>query len=189
MKTNTIIFLISVLLVLSYGCSVGDEPTGRSDRFDFRQINWGATLEKVKETESTAPTEENPSVITYIGELEGMPAIIGYLFQENKLTRAGYVMTESYQEPEMYVRDFNKLREYYTMSYGRPSYDMVNWKEGVQSNIETDAYAQAACDGDAKYMAGWGTEGSMVKLMLHGRDGKCELGVMYESKHFYVGPK
>jgi hypothetical protein len=189
MKRYIIILLFPVVSILALGCSIDEELKDKSDRFDFRQTNWGANHERVKGSESSAPTDENTDVITYVGEFEGMPAIVGYLFQDEKLTRAGYVMTKSYQEPEMYVRDFNKLRDFYTMTYGKPSYDMVNWNEDAQSNIKTDAYAQVACDGDVQYLAGWGTQGSMVRLMLHGKDGKCELGVMYESLRFYVGPE
>jgi|GEM_PF-1194279 len=189
MKKLIIVLLFPVVSILALGCSIDEELKNSSDRFDFRQAFWGMTQEKVKETESGVPTEEMPDVITYVGEFEGMPVLIGYLFEEDTLTRAGYVMTDSYPEPEDYVRAFSKLRDFYTMSYGRPSYDMVNWEEGVQSNIKTEAYAQAACDGEVQYLAGWGTQGSMVRLKLHGRDGKCELGVMYESKKYYVGPE
>lgn len=184
MKKYIIILLFPLLSILSFGCSadqVSDEP-------DFRNASWGMTQEQVKETESSPPTEELPNVITYVSEFEGMPAVIGYLFDDGKLTRAGYVMTESYDEPGMYVNDFNKLRDLHTTKYGTPAYDTLNWKEGAESDINTYDYPKAACDGELQYMAGWDTRGSLVKLMLHGRDGKCELGVMYESKQYYLKP-
>ncbi len=184
MKKYIIILLFTVVSILTYGCSTDEKINDKSDGLDFRNTSWGMTQEEVKATESIPPTDEQPTVITYVSEFEGMPSVIGYLFEDGKLTRAGYVMTKSYEEPGMYVGDFNKLRDFHTTKYGKPAYDSVNWKEGAESDIKTEAYPQAACDGDAQYMAGWLTEGSMVKLMLHGRDGKCELGVMYESKQY-----
>ena len=189
MKKYIVILLFSVVSMLALGCSVDEEMKVRSDKVDFRQASWGMTQEEVKETENSVPTEEMPNVITYVNEFEGIPVITGYLFEDGKLNRAGYVMTNSYPEPEDYVRDFNKLRDSYTASYGRPSYDMLNWKEGAQSDIGAKAYAQAACDGDVQYLAGWDRDESVVRLMLHGRDGKCELGVMYESKQYYINPE
>ncbi len=185
MKKYINILLFQLVLVLLFSCS-SDKGGGE---YDFRNTSWGMSQEQVKESESEPPTEELPNVITYVSEFEGMPAVIGYLFDDGKLTRAGYVVTKSHEEPNMYVNDFVKLRDFHTMKYGRPAYDTVNWNEGAESDIKTEDYPQAACDGQLQYTAGWETQGSLVKLMLHGREGKCELGVMYDSKQYYVVPE
>ena len=188
MKKYILMALVLTLQLVIYACSF-DEEVRRSDRYDFRNVHWGATSEKVKESETEDPTDVQANVITYSGELDGMPAIVGYLFEEDKLVRAGYVITEAHEEPSSYVQGFNKLRDFYTSTYGRPAYDIVDVEGDTQENIRTDAFAEAACEGRAQYLAGWGTDGSMIRLKLHGRDGSCELGVMYESKHFYVAPE
>ena len=189
MRTYILFLLLPVVIIISYGCKIDEEISSRSDRFDFRQSFWGMNQERVKETESSSPTDEKPNIITYDGEFQGMPVIVGYLFEEDKLVRAGYLMTEKYDEPDLYLQDFFTLRDYYTNKFGRPSYDTMNWRSDVESNVKAGSYAQSACNGELRYLAGWGTHGSMVRLKLHGSDGKCELGVMYESKHYYVAPE
>lgn len=189
MKTNIIIVLLTVLSIFTYGCSVDDDRPGSTDKFDFRNTYWGMTHQKVKESEDGTPDNEKTEVITYSGEFEGMPAIIGYLFEDGKLVRAGYLMTESYGEPELYMKDFDSLKDYFTRTYGKPEYDMGNWREGVEPSKRPDEYLDAVCGGDLQYLAGWGTDSTMVRLKLQGNAGKCELGVMYESKQWYVTPE
>jgi len=185
MKINIIIVFLTVLSIFTYGCKRSEE----SEKFDFRNVYWGMSQENVKESEAMAPGEEKPGVITYIGEFEGKPAIIGYLFEEGKLARPEYLMTESYDEPAVYVQNFNSLKDYYTKTYGSPTYDTVNWKEGASQAMGPGKFPEAACKGDLQYLAGWGTHGSMVRLKLQGNKGKCELGIMYESKQWYVIPE
>lgn len=182
---NILILLFAVLSFAAYGCN----RSGEDERFDFRNTHWGMSQEKVKASEATPPGDVRPEVITYSGEFEGRPAIVGYLFDDGKLVRAGYLMTESYDTPEAYVENFNSLRDYYTQAYGRPSYDALSWKEGASQAMGPGKFPEAACKGDLQYLAGWGTHGSMVRLKLQGAGGKCELGVMYESKHLYVIPE
>ena len=106
MNINIIIVLLAALCVFTYGCN----RSGDGEKFDFRNAHWGMSPEKVKESEAMAPGDEKPGVITYSGEIEGKPAIVGYLFDDGKLVRAGYLVTESYDTPEAYVQNFDSLK-------------------------------------------------------------------------------
>jgi hypothetical protein len=143
MNINIIIVFLAVLSIFTYGCN----RSGDTEKFDFRNAYWGMSRDQVKASEPNPPGSDNAQAITYRGEFEGRPAIVVYLFEDGKLVRAGYLMTESYDTPEAYVENFNSLRDYYTQAYGRPSYDALNWKEGASQAMGPGKFPEAACKG------------------------------------------
>ncbi|MCL4246109.1 MAG: hypothetical protein KJ002_13430, partial [Candidatus Dadabacteria bacterium] len=59
---------------------------------DFRNAKWGMTKDEAKASEKLPVSDELPEAITYVSELGGEPAIIGYVFNdEGHLMRAGYL--------------------------------------------------------------------------------------------------
>jgi hypothetical protein len=141
--------------------------------------------EQVKATEDTEPTGDKPEVITYRGEVEGIPVIIGYVFDGDKLTRAGYLMRGSYEDPNSYISDYDKVKEYLIKYYGSPAEDNVVWDEGEEVQ-DPALYGESVCAGKLGYSTMWSDGVTVIRENLNGKDGKCSHGVTFESLELYI---
>ncbi len=156
--------------------------------FNFRKTTWGMSRDQVKASESDTPTEDRPEVVTYTGEYGGIPSIIGYMFEGDKLVRAGYLMRSTSEDPESYVGDYEKVKENLIKEYGAPAEDKVDWGEGEELQYK-DKPGAAVCGGKLAYSASWVKDGTVIKETLGGVEGKCRHGVMFESIELYLKPK
>ena len=133
MKKFLLLVFAAALGFAAVSCRDGkDSKTKEGGEFSFRKTTWGMSREQVKASEDTTPTGDNPEVITYRGEVEGIPAIVGYLFDGDKLTRAGYLMQGSYEDPNSYISDYNKVKDFLINEHGTPAQDEVVWAEGEE---------------------------------------------------------
>jgi len=156
---------------------------------DFRKAKWGMTKDEVKASEKLPVSEELPGVVTYVGELGGKPAIIGYVFNaEGQLMRAGYLVDNYDIPPGDYVAAFEKAKRDMGVRLGRPSADGIEWASGVQDETDPEKFGEAACAGKLQYAVSWINDRTAVNLTLDGDGGKCRLGAMYDSMDLYVVP-
>lgn len=178
------------MLAVSFGfaaVSCGDRDDAKTKNvpeFNFRKTTWGMSRAQVKESEATEPTGEKTDVVTYRDELEGIPVIVGYLFDGDTLTRAGYLMRGSYEDPGKYIEDYKKVKELMIVNYGAPAQDEIRWNEGEES-LDPAKYGEAVCGGKLTYITVWTDGVTVVRESLRGEDGKCSHGLMFESIALY----
>lgn len=154
--------------------------TTKAPEFNFRKTKWGMTRDQVKAAEDSQLTGEKTEVVTYRDEFEGIPVIVGYMFDGEKLTRAGYLMRGTYEDPNKYIDDYNKIKESMIKVYGAPARDELQWKEGEESQ-DPAQFGKAVCDGKLTYFTIWTDGVTMIRERLMGEDGKCSHGLMFES--------
>jgi len=159
--------------------------TTNAPEFDFRKTKWGMTRDQVKAAEGSQPTGEKTEVVTYRDELEGIPVIVGYIFDGEKLVKAGYLMRGKYEDPNKYIDDYNKIKESMISVYGAPAQDELQWKEGEESQ-DPAQFGKAVCDGKLTYFTIWTDGVTMIRERLIGEDGKCSHGLMFESVDLYL---
>lgn len=184
------VLLIAAALILAAGVSAcresGDTGGGSGD---FRNAKWGMTKDEVKASEKLTLSDELPEAVTYVGELGGKPAIIGYVFnEEGQLIRAGYLVDDEQIPPDDYVAAFEKAKKDMGVGLGMPSTDRMLWTSGVQDVTDPEKFGEATCEGKMRYLAGWADERTAINLTLDGYEGKCRLAAMYDSMDFYVLP-
>lgn len=156
---------------------------------DFRKAKWRMTKDEVKASEKLPVSEELPGVVTYVDELGGKPAIIGYVFNaDGQLMRAGYLVDNYDITPKDYVAAFEKARKDMGVRLGKPSVEGMEWASGVQDEMDPEKFAEAACAGRLQYAASWINDRTAVSLTLDGEEGHCKLGAMYDSMDLYVVP-
>lgn len=161
-----------------------DAKTKNAPEFNFRKTTWGMSRARVMESEDTEPTGEKADVVTYRDELEGIPVIVGYLFDGDTLTRAGYLMRGSYEDPGKYIEDYKKVKELMIMNYGAPAQDELRWNEGEESQ-DPAKYGEAVCGGKLTYITIWTDGVTVVRESLRGEKGMCSHGLMFESVALY----
>jgi hypothetical protein len=64
---------------------------------DFRSAFWGDSMETVKEHEEGEPVHETTDILGYKESVAGLKMLVGYIFTQNKLTRAKYIVQDSGQ--------------------------------------------------------------------------------------------
>jgi hypothetical protein len=186
MKKLLLLVLAVSLGLAALSCRDRNETgTKKAAEFNFRKTTWGMSRDQVKASEDTKPTGEKPDVVTYRDELDGIPAIVGYLFDGDKLTRAGYLMRGSYDDPNKYIEDYDKVKESMIKTYGAPAQDEMHWKEGEESQ-DPAQYGKAVCDGKLRYTTVWTDGVTMITERLGGENGNCKHGLMFESIDLYI---
>ena len=118
-----------------------------------------------------------------------MSAFIGFNFEDKKLLRAGYLMREKYEDPNSFIKDFERIKQKLIEEYGSPSSDEIGWKEGETIEEDPEKFGEAVCEGRLMYDTIWETAKSLIKLRLDGLNGKCQLGLQYESIDLFVIPR
>lgn len=172
------------LAILALACSGqggGEKKPSGKDSVDFRQARWGMSQDEVKSTEKSSPTDERPEVITYREDYDGIPALIGYVFEGGKLVSGGYVFMERHEEPGDYIRDYESLKKSLVEEYGKPIVDRVDWKEGEVPEEDPAMFGEAVCSGRLRYLSLWETDTTLLKLTLDRRKDHCQVAIQFES--------
>jgi hypothetical protein len=187
---------IFLLFLISFGvafiaCSRDKNGNNESKErtYNFRNVRWGMSQEEVQASEKLTPATKRPDLILYRGEHDGMRALIGFNFEDKKLVRAGYLMRESYEDPNSFIKDFQRMKQQLIEEYGSPASDEIGWKEGETVEEDPEKFGEAACEGKLMYYTVWETAKSLIKLRLDGLNGKCQLGLQYESIDLFVIPR
>ncbi len=186
MKKFLLLVFAAALGFAAVSCRDGkDSKTKEGGEFSFRKTTWGMSREQVKASEDSAPTGDKPDVITYRGEIEGIPVIVGYLFDGDKLIKAGYLMQGSYEDPNSYVSDYNKIKDFLIDEHGTPAQDEVVWAEGEEVD-DPGKFGESVCGGKLRYSTFWADGVTVIRQSLDGEDGKCKHGVMFESVEYSI---
>jgi hypothetical protein len=152
---------------------------------DFRKTRWGMSPAQVKLTENAAPVSETglppyDLAISYRGKYEGLDSEIGYLFTNDKLVLGGYAVTNKYQDPEQYVKDYDRIKGVLTGEFGKPASDEKVWSAGGQEE-KPGAYGKAVTEGRLVLQTAWHTPETEIFLTLEGGNVNTILSVLYYS--------
>jgi hypothetical protein len=154
---------------------------------DFRNTRWGMSPAQVKLTENGKPVSETELppyelAITYKGKYEGLDAEIGYMFSKDKLVLGGYAVTNKYEDPAQYIRDYQKLKGVLSTEYGAPARDDKVWSPGEKEGETTaEAYGKAVTEGKLVMQTAWTAPETQVFLTLEGGNVNTILSVLYYS--------
>lgn len=148
--------------------------TGVVGAADFRNVDWGMTREAVIAEEGT-PEYEDGAMLAYEVELYDKKFALGYMFYNNVLTNARYMLFEdpSGTEYKSLVEDLN---EGLTKKYGEPEGRGIVWIDDTYKHNPTK-FDLAVSVGDV-----------IVQYMYEDSDTEILFGVMGEGYNdkFYV---
>ncbi len=187
MKSSvSVFFTIMVLALLIFACSRSDENTGGDSKSELKlsNIRWGITLDEVKFSETGTPYEEKDNLILYKDQFEDIDSTLGYIFEDGKLVKAGYLFYENYEQPDKYIEDYERVKGVLIDNLGAPVLDEVKWTDEEQID-QADPTGKAVCEGEIIYRSQWVSEDSVVTMHLEGANNKCRQGVIFESKEHF----
>ena len=157
----------------------------------FRQTLWGMAKEQVRKTELSKFIKEDKlngemkglDMIIYQDNINGLDCMIVYYFAKNKLTRARYLFIESHSSKNLYISDFNKIKEQLTKKYSLPIRDEKMWLDDLYKG-DIYNYGMAISIGHLRYIAEWDIEEAYIQLLLTGDNYKISHWVEYTGKAF-----
>ena len=146
---------------------------------DFRKTLWGMTKAEVKHAEKAYPLSENETYITYKDRIMGLDATVGFHFADDSLIEACYAFREYYQDRDLYLRQYERIKLILTRMHGRPIID-----RDLSSPCEEDG----CCAGpvseadDNMFIVEWLTCRSIIRLLFVSNKSCSELGVLHICK-------
>jgi hypothetical protein len=169
--------------VISESKSKITEAPSQGNKYDFRETNWGMSKEQVKATEDKKPDIESDGMLAYEETTSGKNFVYIYFFSEDKLhTTSGSISTGEHTNKNIYIDDYEELKETLTKKYGKPTLDKVTWKNDLYKNDEQD-WGTAISVGHLAYEASWETSTTKIDLSLKGADNyRIYLILVYKSK-------
>jgi len=167
------------------------EKPQMSSSAGFRNALWGMTKEQVKKAESSefikADRVEGDmaglEILTYKTDALGMNAFIGYYFAGDALTRARYIILETHSDHNLFIKDFEKIKDQLTEKYGAPSRDQKLWSNELFKDDPTQ-YGMAIALGHVTYVSEWYPKETTIQLLMRGDNFKVSLWVEYKGDKF-----
>lgn len=101
---------------------------------DFREAVWGMTQAQVIATERNRPVRTSESggeiVLQYgasnMGAMNGRPI---YIFANDKLVRAKFLVEEEHSDNNEFIRDFHEVESLLREQYGKPKDERAIWED------------------------------------------------------------
>ena len=146
----------------------------------FRKARWGLSKEQVKGLESAEAEYESDDGLGYAGNIVGLDCLILYIFVQNQLVRAKYVIAEKHSNKNDYIDDFKALKRALIKKYGKPESDETYWSQDLFKD-EPQRWGLAISVGQMSMYTNWATEETAIILALAGDNAKVKLGIEYTS--------
>jgi len=131
-KNVSILLIILCILAISILILFAEEV-----KYDFRKTNWGMSKEQVKATEDKKPNFEDNTMLSYKVTISEKDFECAYLFLEDKFYGSGYLFFGEHTNKNLYIDDYEELKEILTKEYGKPKIDKVTWKNDFFKNLES----------------------------------------------------
>lgn len=148
---------------------------------DFRKTTWGMDRATVKLTEADDPASEDDSAIIYPRKIAGMDALLGYIFEDDKLVRAKYMFRQQHSDLNAYITDHNNMKKALVKKYGKAKKERTIWTNDLYTKIPSQ-WGIALGQGYLTYLSSWNTKNSVIILTLKGQNDKIDLWLEYVSK-------
>lgn len=171
MRLIRIMVCVVLLTLAAAGSALG------ADAPDFRNVLWGMTMEEVMAAETEAALTVLADQPVLVGDciVAGRKARLFYQFASSHLREAFYAFEDAHTNRNLYIDDFEDLRELLALKYGEPLIDTAIWKRNLYRN-DPDEWGRAVVIGDVTFRAEWETPRTRIILSLGGDN--------YEARHF-----
>ena len=146
---------------------------------NFRGSTWGdSRTEIIKLKGKPSPSKEGH--FFYKNFVGPFSVLTNYEFVNGKLSQGQYILQEMHDDKNLYIEDYNVIKNMLTSKYGQPVIDDVLWEnEEFKSNKKKWGDALAA--GHLTYHSQWETNDTIIEHRLIGEGSTASHGVIYKS--------
>ena len=186
---NFLKFLGVTVLLIPVALPAGSQ---KDVTYNFRKTRWGMTRKEVRISEGKRkpvldPTEKE---ICYVDTISGKTFLVAYSFVDNKLVSGAYALMEKHTNYNMYVEDYEEVKELLIKKYGKPEdkwfdgndYREMLWRNDLYKD-DPDHWGLAISMGDLVFRLCWKTSDTDIMLQLAGDNFKVRLNVGYFSRN------
>ena len=144
-----------------------DEDSGRppfapfSQAYAVRRLNWGDSIEDVRDKETGKYTGGNESLLLYEDDLCGQKARIMHSFEKGRLDCIMYDVSETGMDAEDWISYHLQVKDYLAARYGTPCEDFMIAPGGVKTDECTPEELAA---GGAGFLTLWDTKRCYIWL-------------------------
>lgn len=152
---------------------------------DFRNTDWGMSVNQVKKSETFKKTHEtkkgNFSIIIYKGEMALRDVAVIYGFVDDKLTKVKCIFDLNHAVYNDFFSDYKSIQEILVSKYGKNYEVYHSWKDDLYQNSEKDWGMAIAMD--HLFLENiWMTKKTKIRLAMQGTiDHQIKLYVEYFS--------
>ncbi|MDP4268187.1 MAG: hypothetical protein Q8880_12220 [Bacteroidota bacterium] len=171
------------LKVLIIACIILVINNVYSQSLDFRNHFWGSSKELIKRSENCKLLDEKTFHLIYSDSVGSLSCKVYFYFtQDNMLRKGVYVFSNKYNDPLLYVKDYNFFKNYLIEKYGKPNSDERIWNVEKYRNAE-NKLGDAISNNDLSLLTTWNKLLTTVKLSLsyNTQEKNVELKIEYTS--------
>ena len=147
----------------------GPAPEQGGQPYDFRKTRWGMSIEEVKRSENSKPTDGINAgrfyFLHYVDTVVGLKVELNYTFEEHLLINAKYIFNDNISEAIEPIEYFNRIKDSINKEYGDPRQYSEVWSKD-QYKDKPELHNKALYEGDVSYAAFWETPNTVISLML-----------------------
>ena len=149
--------------------------------FDLRKVRFGMTKEEVSKRESKKNLIFSEGTgLGYKEKLFALDTTLFYMFHNDKLWRAAYLLEEEHLNKNLYVNDYNEIVSQLKEKYGKPTKEETVWSKnlyrGDASNI-----GMAYSIGDVTSFAEWEKDDLKIYTEISGDNFKITVKLVYSN--------
>jgi len=176
-KYFSILLIVILILVISTLALFAEEV-----KYDFRDTTWGTSKEQVKATEDGKPGIEDDTSLAYKATINGKEFACTYSFLEDKLYAGGYIFIGEHTNENLYIEDYEDMKETLTKKYGKPKTEIPGlWNNDLYKDDKSN-WGKAISMGHLVYGASWETSTTRIDFLLWGDNYNIKLALYYTGK-------
>jgi hypothetical protein len=133
-------------------------------------IAWGMSREGVIQVEGRPFSREESDGLEYLSyrrEVFGKRCLIVFVLASRRLVSVRVNLLENYADKDLYIAEYNKIREYLNHKLGEPRYNNVVWKDRAYAK-RGEPLGVAVTSGSLSLSSEWVTGDTGLRLSLTG---------------------
>ncbi len=148
----------------------------------FDEMAWGLSKKQIVEMEGRPLSQKRAKgldVMTYEQKLINLDCSIDYIFAANKLSRTRFSFTTEYLDKNVYLQDYQKIKDALVQKFGRPLEESMDWRDTTFKE-DFEAWGEAVSLGHVQLNSRWLTPKTEIVARLGGMEEAISLTVEYE---------
>lgn len=152
---------------------------------DFRQSRWGMSMDQVKAIETATFDYETDKIIVYKTRVADLYMSLGYLFVNDCLYKAKYIVLGPHSNKLEYILEYAKLKLLLSEKHGEPTADKTVWLNDLYLDDQLN-WGIALSIGHLKMLANWVKPNVTITILLTGDNQEIDLVIEYLSDSLWA---
>ncbi len=155
------------------------QPEGPTD---FRNTRWGMSPDEVQRVESAnLYGEPGKNPLLFEDTVAGYNMVVVYIFVDQKLVRAKYILNEKHANRNAYISDFRNLGNMLRKKYGSADKNEKVWSKDLYRDDPSE-WGMAIAVGHLMMVKKWDIPRTGLTAIIYGDNYDITVAIEYKSK-------